>query len=144
MSDLAAALTPFRDFAALRLKKAALKSELDDVNAELSAMEETIRNTMTDAGISSQRVAVGDENVNVHLWTQVRGRRKDEYTRDQIAVVLREVGLADLTSWGYEWNRLDSWVREQVKEDPTLANIPEPLRNMLDIYTHVEARTRKA
>jgi len=143
--SLSKALDPFRDFAALRLKRTDLKAQLDEVNGQLSAMEESIRNTMIDAGIGSQRVTTADgHEVNVHLWSQTRGRRKDEYTKDQIAVALRECGLADLTSFGYEWNTLDSWVREQVKHDPTLATIPEPLRDMLDIYTHVEARTRKA
>jgi len=144
MSDLAQALKPFEEFAELRLKRAALMDELAEVNHQLSAMEEIIRNAMVDAGIGSQRVTTQDgQNVNVHLWSQTRGRRKEEYTRDDVARVLREVGLADLTSFGYEWNTLDSWVREQVKEDPSLATIPEPLRDMLDIYEHVEARTRK-
>jgi len=142
--SLAAALKPFEAFAALRLRKADLKEQLDEVNGELAMMEESIRNTMIDAGIESQRVCVDDQNVNVHLWTQVRGRRKNEYDRDQIARTLQEVGLGDLTSFGYEWNKLDAWVRERVKEDPSLATIPEPLRDMLDIYTHTEARTRKA
>ena len=142
--SLSKALDPFREFAALRLKRTDLKAQLDEVNGQLSAMEESIRNTMIDAGIGSQQVTVGDDNVNVHLWSQTRGRRKDEFTRDEIARTLKDVGLEDLTSFGYEWNKLDAWVREQVKEDPGLSTIPEPLRDMLDIYTHTEARTRKA
>jgi len=145
MSDLAAALKPFEEFAELRLKKADLKDELNEINGQLASMEEALRNTMIDAGVSSQQVTTEDgHNVNVHLWTQVRGRRRDEFTRDQIARALQDNGLADLTSFGYEWNKLDAWVREQVKDDPSLATIPEPLRDMLDIYTHTEARTRKA
>ncbi len=132
-----------REFALDQMEKARLKAELSAVQKRLTVLEETVRNAMIDAGVVKQTVIVGDNKVLVHMWSQQRARRKPEYTKDEVARVLIEVGMPELTSFGYEWNTLDSWAREQAEADPTLSTIPQKLRDMLDIYEHHEARTRK-
>jgi hypothetical protein len=153
-----------RDYAALKLKRDALDAELGKVKRLLVKYEEPVRNAMIDSGIKRCPVEVAGEtlrieipiptqDVLIHLWTQIRGRRKDGYAASQVASALKASGLGEFVEGTYNWQRLDEYVRECIKaereheEGVSIVEaadvLPEELRKVLHVYEHTEARCKK-
>lgn len=149
-----------REFATLKLKRDALKSELDRINGLLTKMEEPVRNALIDSGVKKLPVSAGGfdytyevsippQDVTVHLWSQVRGRRRDGVEVGTVGNALMACDLDDFVHKGYNWEKLDSYVREQIAAEgnvsleAAVAHLPSELSEVLTVYKHVEARCRK-
>jgi hypothetical protein len=115
----------------LRLK---LNRELDKIRKKQAKLEPMILENMGESGVDSMRV----EGRTVYIQRLIWGKYSD---RGDAIKALKEAGLEDLVSEGFNANQLAAYLREL---DATNEPLPPEFRGRIEPNEVFSIRTRKA
>ena len=129
-----------KKFAELTAKKRGLSAQLDEVKAEMDALQESILAMMGEAGVSSVRVDTDEGRFTLfprrELWA---GAMEGDYVR--ACVALRNAGLGDLVEERFNTQRLSAVVREM---DAAGTPLPESFEGAIKVSEVFKLSVRKA
>ena len=129
-----------RKYAELTAKKRQLKSQMDEVDSDLVALQETILDQMAQNGVPSLKVDTDEGRFTVftrrELWA---GALEGDYER--ACVALKMAGMGDLVEERFNTQRLSAVVREM---DATGTPLPESFVGAIKVSEVFKLSVRKA
>ena len=129
-----------KQFAELTARKRGLAAQLDEVKAEMDALQESILAMMGEAGVSSVRVDTDEGRFTLfprrELWA---GALEGDYVR--ACVALRDAGLSDLVEERFNTQRLSAVVREM---DAAGTPLPESFEGAIKVSEIFKLSVRRA
>jgi hypothetical protein len=129
-----------RQYAELTARKRALKSQLDEVDSDLAALQEEILDMMAQNGVPSLKVDTAEGRFTVftrrELWA---GALEGDYPR--ACAALQAAGMGDLVEERFNTQRLSAVVREM---ETTGTPYPESFEGAIKITETFKLGVRKA
>ena len=129
-----------RKFATLTAKKRNAKNILEEVDAELTQLQEEILEEMGQEGVSQARVDTDEGRFTLfpvrQLWAKAHDGNYDKACR-----FLKKIGLGDLVEKRFNTNRLSAVVREW---DAQEVSLPKNIEKYIDIAETYKIGVRKA
>lgn len=123
-----------RRFHRLTRQKRALERELGDIVAELMRVEETLRSSMLEEGITTLPLDVDGEEMTLYVHRQVWASAPDVQAID----ALRKIGGHSLIREAVNAQTLSAFVRERLAEGP----MPEDILTALNVHERIQVRAR--
>ncbi|MFZ5831261.1 MAG: hypothetical protein ACOY3P_14310 [Planctomycetota bacterium] len=128
---------PLARFVELEHKRRDLESQLDQVKDEARQLEARILEEWAERGQNSAKVG----GLTVYLANDFYCSKRATSSTDELVSALRDAGLSDYVSIGYNAASLKAWVKEQVASG---GDIPQPLAERLNYDTTPRLKTRRA
>lgn len=97
-----------RYWAELEHEKRALEDKLKEVKARQAQIEERVQEVFAETGMQNVRIA----GLTVYLERKLWAKREEGVTMEEACAALKEAGLGDLVTEGYNSHTLSAYLRE--------------------------------
>ena len=124
-----------KQFAKLDSRRAALEAELKEVKERIKEVEPQVLDEMTQNEVSNIRI----DGRTIYVQSQIWGRKKAP--NETIVKALRDAGLEDFVSEGFNMQSISAFIREKVKNGESL---PPQFNGVLEANEVFSVRSRAA
>ena len=124
-----------KELVTLDKEKAELDSRLDEIKQRRADIATVVEDMMIDAGIDKITIDGRTVHIASQIWAKV------ESTKEQVINALKEAGLEEYITVGYNSQSLSAYVRNELEANQEL---PEALRGHLGHSTKTYVRSTKA
>jgi len=124
-----------KEFAELEGEKAEIKNRLNEITRRLEVIGPELLDDMIDDGIQNINISGRAVHIRKDIWAKV------ESTKEQVVKALKESGLEEYVTVGFNHHSISSYIRHQVEAEEPL---PDPLKGHLSANTVLSVRSTKA
>jgi len=125
----------FKELVALDEEKANLNKRLGEITARRADIETFIVDQMVDSGIDKITINGRTLSISSMKWAKI------ESTREQVIAALKEAGLEEYVTIGFNSQSLSAYIRNQLESGEPL---PPELNGHVGVDTKIGVRSNKA